>query len=106
MNHHINYQLNYKLNHRINYQLNYQNKFFIKLRKTNIISLTYHGTVNRYTNKYLNKSSNKSPNIIITDTSLIINKLGIDNIGYNPQLLKHKTFKIIELFVFTISFRI
>ena len=68
--------------------------FFIKLRKTNIISLTYHDTVNRYTNKYLNKSSNKSPNIIITDTSLIINKLGIDNIGYNPQLLKHKTSKI------------
>ena len=32
--------------------------------------------------------------IIITDTSLIINKLGIDNIGYNPQLLKHKTSKI------------
>ena len=64
--------------------------FFIKLRKTNIISLTYHDTVNRYTNKYLNKSSNKSsnkspnksPNIIITDTSLIINKLGIDNIRY------------------------
>ena len=54
--------------------------FFIKLRKTNIISLTYRETVNRYTNKYLNKSSNKSsnkspnksPNIIITDTSLII----------------------------------
>ena len=96
------------------------------MRKTNIISLTYYETVNKYTNKYLNKSSNKSsnkspnkspnkssnkspnkssnkspnkssnksPNIIITDTSLIVNKLGIDNIGYNPQLPKHKTSKI------------
>ena len=56
------------------------------MKKTNIISLTYYETFNRYTNKY--------PNIIITDTSLIVNKLGIDNIGYNPQLPKHKISKI------------
>ena len=56
------------------------------MKKTNIISLTYYETFNRYTNK--------SPNIIITDTSLIVNKLGIDNIGYNPQLPKHKISKI------------
>ena len=65
-------------------------KFFIKLQKTNIISLTYRDTVKKYTNKYLNKSEN----IFITDTSLIINKLGIDCIGYNPQMPKHKTSKI------------
>jgi hypothetical protein len=65
-------------------------KFFIKLQKNDIISLSYHETVKKYTNKNLNKSSN----IFITDTSLIINKLGIDNIGYNPQISKHKTSKI------------
>jgi hypothetical protein len=65
-------------------------KFFIKLQKTDIISLTYHDTVKKYTKKYLNKSSN----IFITDTTLIINKLGIDNIGYNPQIPKHKCSKI------------
>ena len=65
-------------------------KFFIKLQKKDIISLTYHETVKKYTNKYLNKSKN----IFITDTSLIINKLGIDKIGYNPQMPKHKTSKI------------
>ena len=44
--------------------------------------------------KYFNKSLLCSTNIIITDTSLIVNKLGIDNTGYNPQLPKHKTSKI------------
>ena len=32
--------------------------------------------------------------IFLTDTTLIQNKLGIDNTGYTPQLLKHKTSKI------------
>ena len=72
------------------------------MRKTNIISLTYHETVNRYTNKYFNKSSKKFPNTIITDTSLIVNKLGIDNIGYNPQLPKHKTSKISLIFIMVV----
>jgi hypothetical protein len=60
-------------------------KFFIKLQQSNIIKLSYYDTVKKYTNKFLNKSSN----ILLTDTSIILNKLGIDNIGYNPQIPKH-----------------
>ena len=37
---------------------------------------------------------NRKNNIYITDTFLIANKGGIDNIAYNPQLLKHKTSKV------------
>ena len=29
-----------------------------------------------------------------TDTSFILNKYGIDNVTYNPQVKKHKTVKI------------
>ena len=65
-------------------------KFFIKLQKYNVISLSYKQTVKRYIKKYVNKDSN----IFLTDTTLIQNKLGIDNTGYTPQLLKHKTSKI------------
>ena len=28
-------------------------------------------------------------NILLTDTTLILNKLGVDNTGYNPQIPKH-----------------
>jgi hypothetical protein len=38
-------------------------------------------------------SKNKS-NISLKDTTLISNKLGIDNIGYNPQHPKHKVSKV------------
>jgi len=36
----------------------------------------------------------KKANILLTDTTLISNKLGIDKIGYNPQNPKHKVSKI------------
>ena len=65
-------------------------KFFIKLQKYNVISLSYNQTIKRYIKKYVNKDSN----IFLTDTTLIQNKLGIDNTDYTPQLLKHKTSKI------------
>ena len=64
--------------------------FFIILQKYNVISLLYNQTVKRYIKKHVNKDSN----IFLTDTTLIQNKLGIDNTGYTPQLLKHKTSKI------------
>ena len=60
------------------------------LQKYSVISLSYNQTVKRYIKKHVNKDSN----IFLTDTTLIQNKLGIDNTGYTPQLLKHKTSKI------------
>ena len=62
-------------------------KFYRKLIKYNIIESVYKKTVN----KYLSTSKNK---IYLTDTTLIPNKMGIDKIGFNPQLKKHKTSKI------------
>ncbi len=65
-------------------------KFFIKLQKTDVISLSYYDTVKKYTNKYLKNKSN----ILLTDTTIIPNKLGIDKKGFNPQIPKHKASKI------------
>lgn len=62
-------------------------KFFKKLVRHNVIQNTYNKTVQHY----LSKSNNKT---FLTDTTLIPNKMGIDKIGFNPQLLKHKTSKI------------
>ena len=42
--------------------------------------------------KYKIKNVNKDSNIFFTDTTLIQNKLGIDNTGYTPQLLKHQKY--------------
>ena len=41
-----------------------------------------------------NKTIKNKSNILLTDTTLISNKLGIDNIGYNPQHPKHKVSKV------------
>ena len=65
-------------------------KFVIKLQQYNVISLTYYDTVN----KYISKNLKNNKNILLTDTTLISNKLGIDNIGYNPQNPKHKVSKV------------
>jgi len=65
-------------------------KFSIKLQKYNVITLSYYDTVN----KYIKKNMINKTNILLTDTTLISNKLGIDNIGYNPQNPKHKVSKI------------
>jgi len=62
-------------------------KFYVKLVHHNIIKNTFQDTIK----KYLCRSKNK---IFLTDTTLIPNKMGIDKIGFNPQLLKHKTTKI------------
>ena len=62
-------------------------KFYLKLIHHNIIQNTYYETIKHY----LKKSKNK---IYLTDTTLILNKMGCESIGYNPQLLKHKTSKI------------
>ena len=62
-------------------------KFFGKLIKYNIILDTFKDTISKY-------MLNRKNNIYITDTSLIANKGGIDNIAYNPQLLKHKSSKV------------
>jgi len=65
-------------------------KFFIKLQKTNVITLNYYDLVKKYNKKNLTKSTN----VLITDTSIILNKLGIDKVGFNPQIPKHKGSKI------------
>ena len=57
-------------------------KFYCKLIRYNIIKIIF---------DYKNKNTNN--NIYITDTTLIQNKLGINDIGYNPQQPKHKTCK-------------
>ena len=62
-------------------------KFYVKLIKFNIIQKTYNKTIKHFLNK-------TKQNIFLTDTTLIANKMGIDNIGYNPQLIKHKSLKI------------
>lgn len=82
-------QINDFINKNIHWNTIY--KFFIKLHKYNVIGLTYYDTVKKYITK---KTKNKSYNIMLTDTTLILNKLGIDNVGYNPQMPKHKTTKI------------
>jgi hypothetical protein len=66
-------------------------KFFVKLQKYNIIELSYYDTVKKYNKKFLSKSKT---NILITDTTIVPNKLGIDKVGYNPQIPKHKASKI------------
>jgi hypothetical protein len=53
--------------------------------------LNYYDTVKKYSKKFLN---NSTTNILLTDTTIILNKLGIDKIGYNPQIPKHKATKI------------
>ena len=79
-------------------------KFVIKLQQYNVITSTYYNTVNKYISKKNKTIKNKS-NILLTDTTLISNKLGIDNIGYNPQHPKHKVSKV-SLTVSTIHVRI
>jgi hypothetical protein len=66
-------------------------KFFVKLQKHDIIKLNYYDIVNKYSKKFINKTKT---NILLTDTTLILNKLGIDKTGYNPQMPKHKVTKI------------
>lgn len=65
-------------------------KFYNKLIKYQIIETTYKITVN----KYLNKTKNEKNKIFITDTTFILNKYGIDKVGYNHQIPKHKLTKI------------
>lgn len=64
-------------------------KYFIKLGKYKIIEDTYINNVRKYL-----KELEKPSKFILSDTSLINNKLGIDCISYNPQLKKHKSTKI------------
>jgi hypothetical protein len=63
-------------------------KFYCKLIQHNTIKIIFDNIVNDYKNKYIKN------NIFITDTTLIPNKLGINDIGYNPQYPKHKSCKI------------
>jgi len=71
---------------KINWQTIY--KFYCKLIQHNTIKIIFDNIVNDYKNKYIKN------NIFITDTTLIPNKLGINDIGYNPQYPKHKSCKI------------
>ena len=66
-------------------------KFFIKLTKNNIINQIYKNSINMYLTK-INKSENKK--YLYIDTTIIPNKLGINDISINPQLKKHKSSKI------------
>lgn len=61
--------------------------FFNKLIKYNIINITFNNLVNKYINK------NKSNKFII-DSTIISNKLGMDNIGFNIYFSKHKVSKL------------
>ena len=63
-------------------------KFYCKLIQNNAIKIIFDNIVNDYNKKNINN------NIFITDTTLIPNKLGINDIGYNPQYPKHKSCKI------------
>ena len=63
-------------------------KFYCKLIQNNVIKIIFDNIVNDYNKKNINN------NIFITDTTLIPNKLGINDIGYNPQYPKHKSCKI------------
>ena len=63
-------------------------KFYCKLIQNNVIKIIFDNIVNDYNKKNINN------NIFITDTTLIPNKLGINDIGYNPQYPKHKSSKI------------
>jgi len=62
-------------------------KFYRKLVRLNIIKESYDYCIKKYLK--INK-----PKIFITDTTLIPNKNGISDIGYNPQLNKHLSTKI------------
>jgi len=64
-------------------------KFKMKLVRYNIMELVYKNIINDYLMEL-----NEPTKILYTDTSLIINNLGVDMIAYNPQLKKHKTTKI------------
>ena len=59
-------------------------KFYIKLIKYDIICKTFIETTKKI----------KKSKYYTVDTTLISNKGGIDNVGYNIQLPKHKTSKI------------
>jgi hypothetical protein len=61
-------------------------KFYMKLIKYNIIKDVF-----KDTSKFIN---NKQKQIYITDTTLIRNINGIDNISHNPIDNKHNTTKI------------
>ncbi len=58
-------------------------KFYCKLIQNNAIKIIFDNIINDYNKKNINN------NIFITDTTLIPNKLGINDIGYNPQYPKH-----------------
>jgi hypothetical protein len=85
-------------NTKINWNTIY--KFFIKLEKYDVIKNSYYNTVNKYLIKDMKNIKNNNnytkdgKRILITDTTLIQNKLGIDDIDYNIQLEKHKSTKI------------
>jgi hypothetical protein len=64
----------------------------------NIITSTYYNTVNKYISKKNKTIKNKS-NILLTDTTLISNKLSIDNIRYNLQNPK-QSFKSFIISIF------
>ena len=57
----------------------------MKLVRYNIMELVYKIIINDYFIEL-----NEHVKILYTDTSLIINNLGIDMIAYNLQLKKHK----------------
>ena len=56
----------------------------MKLINYNIMEKVFHNIVKLYLIEL-----DKPSKILCTDTSLIINKLGIDMISNNPQLKKH-----------------
>jgi hypothetical protein len=60
--------------------------FYCKLIQNNAIKIIFF-IVNHYNEKNINN------NIFITDRTLIPNKLGINNVGYNPQYPKHVSFR-------------
>jgi len=64
-------------------------KFVKKLEKYNIIEEIYKIQSILYVNKL-----EQPAKYLKTDTSFILNKYGIDDVTYNPQVKKHKTMKI------------
>jgi hypothetical protein len=69
------------------YNLNTIYKFFIKLSKYNILNDMYKDTINMYLNE-INKMEINNNNFLYIDSSIVLNKYGIDNTSINPQLKK------------------
>lgn len=95
---HIHWRVSYSIciSNRIMKPMDY--KFFIKLSKYNILNDMYKDTINMYLNE-INKMEINNNNFLYIDSSIVLNKYGIDNISINPQLknIKVASFQLLQM---------